>query len=53
MQLGVHQNDSESDSKSFGYTDIRWQQTSNFGFLPNAEIPSSFLAVTLDLSTPQ
>lgn len=32
-----------------GYADIRWKQTAKYGFLPNHLMPSTFLAVTIDL----
>ena len=34
---------------NYHYTDARWQQTANYGFLPNDAMPRTFLAVTIDL----
>ncbi|ELT89020.1 hypothetical protein CAPTEDRAFT_219955 [Capitella teleta] len=34
---------------TFGFTGIRWKQTANYGFAPNAHLKNTFLAVTLDL----
>ncbi len=32
-----------------GFPDIRWAQTANYGYTPNAKLPGVFLAVTVDL----
>jgi len=34
---------------NYRYTDARWQQTANYGFLPNEAMRRTFLAVTIDL----
>jgi len=34
---------------NYGYTTARWQQTANYGYLPNDAMPRTFLAVTIDL----
>jgi len=34
---------------NYGFTDARWQQTANYGYLPNEAMPRTFLAVTIDL----
>jgi len=34
---------------NFRYTAARWQQTANYGFLPNDAMRRTFLAVTIDL----
>ena len=35
---------------NYRYTDARWQQTANYGFLPNEAMRRTFLAVTIDLA---
>ena len=34
---------------NYGNTDARWQQTANYGYLPNDAMRRTFLAVTIDL----
>jgi len=34
---------------NYGYTAPRWQQTANYGYLPNEAMRRTFLAVTIDL----
>jgi len=34
---------------NYRYTGARWQQTANYGFLPNEAMQRTFLAVTIDL----
>jgi len=34
---------------NYGYTAARWQQTANYGYLPNEAMRRTFLAVTIDL----
>jgi len=34
---------------NYGYTSPRWQQTANYGYLPNDAMRRTFLAVTVDL----
>ena len=36
-------------TSNYGYTDARWQQTANYGYLPNEAMRRTFLAVTIDL----
>lgn len=39
----------EANHLTYGYTDIRWRQTANYGFLPNPLLKKVFMAVTIDL----
>ncbi|ESO83425.1 hypothetical protein LOTGIDRAFT_133483, partial [Lottia gigantea] len=32
-----------------GFTDIRWHQTADFGYVPNKKMPKVFMAVAMDL----
>jgi len=34
---------------TYGYTDIRWRQTANYGFVPNPILKKAFLATAIDL----
>ena len=34
---------------NYHYTDARWQQTADYGYLPNSAMQRTFLAVTIDL----
>lgn len=31
------------------YSEIRWHQTADNGFVPNSKMPNTFMAVTIDL----
>ena len=32
-----------------GFSEVRWGQTANHGFVPNYDMPNVFMAVTMDL----
>lgn len=34
---------------SDSFPNIRWHQTADYGYVPNARMPKTFMAVTLDL----
>ncbi|XP_006892862.1 PREDICTED: sialate O-acetylesterase [Elephantulus edwardii] len=37
------------NSSEDGFPKIRWHQTADFGYAPNAKMPKTFMAVTMDL----
>ncbi|GAB1294044.1 Sialate O-acetylesterase [Apodemus speciosus] len=37
------------NSSDYGFPEIRWHQTADFGYAPNLKMPSTFMAVTMDL----
>ena len=39
----------EKNSKSDAYPNIRWHQTADTGFVPNARMQKTFMAVAMDL----
>lgn len=39
----------ESSHLTYGYTDIRWRQTANYGFVPNPLLKKAFMASAIDL----
>ncbi|KAK2176658.1 hypothetical protein NP493_649g01057 [Ridgeia piscesae] len=46
VQLGANR---PGDHLTYGYTDIRWRQTANYGFVPNPHLQKVFMAVAMDL----
>lgn len=46
VQLAPWRNDS---SIIKGFPDIRWHQTADYGFVPNPDMPKTFMAVAIDL----
>ncbi|RUS78410.1 hypothetical protein EGW08_013824 [Elysia chlorotica] len=40
---------SPDPSKSFGFPDIRWHQTADYGYVPNERMQNVFMAVAMDL----
>ncbi|XP_067675338.1 sialate O-acetylesterase-like [Haliotis asinina] len=46
VQLGPWR---DNDTISTGFTDIRWHQTADYGFVPNARMKNTFMAVAMDL----
>jgi len=38
-----------NQSITTGFPDIRWAQTSNYGYVPNPSLPNVFMAVAMDL----
>uniref|UniRef100_A0A2C9LSQ8 Uncharacterized protein n=1 Tax=Biomphalaria glabrata TaxID=6526 RepID=A0A2C9LSQ8_BIOGL len=38
-----------SPGSTSGFTDIRWHQTADRGYVPNPDMPNVFMAVALDL----
>ena len=38
-----------NQSITTGFPDIRWAQTSNYGYVPNPSLPNVFMAVSMDL----
>ncbi|XP_052784074.1 sialate O-acetylesterase-like [Mya arenaria] len=46
VQLASWRNDSTITK---GFPDIRWRQTSDFGYVPNPQMPYTFMAVAMDL----
>ena len=47
--FGVVQLAAETDTDTFAFTALRWAQTARLGSLPNAKMPSTFLATAYDL----
>ncbi|XP_065890232.1 sialate O-acetylesterase-like isoform X1 [Dysidea avara] len=41
-----------SNDSTNGFPDIRWHQTANFGYVPNARMKEVFMAVAMDLGDP-
>ncbi|XP_051012155.1 sialate O-acetylesterase [Acomys russatus] len=37
------------NSSDYGFPEIRWHQTADFGYVPNLKMPNTFMAVTMDL----
>ncbi|XP_021494308.1 sialate O-acetylesterase [Meriones unguiculatus] len=37
------------NSSDYGFPEIRWHQTADFGYVPNLRMPNTFMAVTMDL----
>ena len=33
-----------------GYPTIRWQQTANYGYVPNSRMPNTFMGIAVDLT---
>ncbi|XP_045199198.2 sialate O-acetylesterase-like [Mercenaria mercenaria] len=46
VQLAPWRNDSTITK---GFPDIRWEQTCDFGYVPNAQMPQVFMATAIDL----
>uniref|UniRef100_A0A8C6R1K0 Sialate O-acetylesterase n=1 Tax=Nannospalax galili TaxID=1026970 RepID=A0A8C6R1K0_NANGA len=46
VQLSSYWSVNKSD---YGFPQIRWHQTADFGFVPNLKMPNTFMAVTMDL----
>ena len=46
-------NKATSDYGSFAYAfdlpELRWRQTANFGYVPNQQLPMTFMASSIDL----
>ena len=40
---------SPDPSISFGFPNIRWHQTADYGYVPNARMQNVFMAVAMDL----
>ena len=49
MQLAANGN---SNTTIDGFPVIRWAQTANYGYVPNARMKRVFMAVTMDLGDP-
>lgn len=45
LQLSTYNKTSADD----GFPNIRWHQTSDFGFVPNVRMLKTFMAVAMDL----
>ena len=41
-----------SNDTMSGFADIRWHQTADYGYVPNARMKEVFMAVTMDLGDP-
>ncbi|XP_071113686.1 sialate O-acetylesterase-like [Haliotis cracherodii] len=39
----------DNDTLTTGFTDIRWHQTADYGYVPNARMKNTFMAVAMDL----
>lgn len=37
------------NTSDYGFPEIRWHQTADFGFVPNLKMPNTFMAVAMDL----
>lgn len=37
------------NSSDYGFPEIRWHQTADFGYVPNLKMPNTFMAVSMDL----
>ncbi|KAK3591307.1 hypothetical protein CHS0354_004357 [Potamilus streckersoni] len=46
LQLAGYNRD---PSRIGGFTDLRWAQTANYGFVPNARLQNVFMSVAMDL----
>lgn len=46
-QLGP---DQEWPPATYGFPDIRWHQTANYGYVPNPRMPQVFMAAAMDLA---
>ncbi|XP_005069293.1 sialate O-acetylesterase isoform X1 [Mesocricetus auratus] len=46
VQLSSYVSTNMSD---YGFPEIRWHQTADFGFVPNLKMPNTFMAVAMDL----
>ncbi|XP_071113687.1 sialate O-acetylesterase-like isoform X1 [Haliotis cracherodii] len=46
VQLAPYRN---NDTITTGFTDIRWHQTADYGYVPNARMKNTFMAVAMDL----
>ena len=44
--------DGTTNVTSTGFPDIRWAQTANYGYVPNARLQNVFMAVAIDLGDP-
>ncbi|XP_065890778.1 sialate O-acetylesterase-like [Dysidea avara] len=42
----------DSNNAMNGFPDIRWHQTADYGYVPNARMKEVFMAVTMDLGDP-
>ncbi|KAK3600186.1 hypothetical protein CHS0354_001901 [Potamilus streckersoni] len=38
-----------SNDSNRGFPDLRWAQTANYGYVPNAQLPNVFMSVAMDL----
>ncbi|KAM5132008.1 sialate O-acetylesterase-like [Mantella aurantiaca] len=45
VQLSTNQKSQQKDN----FPDIRWHQTADYGYAPNAKMPNTFMAVAMDL----
>ena len=46
FQLGPNE---DIENGRYGYPELRWQQTANYGYVPNPLLRKSFMAVAIDL----